>query len=349
MIKNKGVFVFGYMHCGTSLLQHILAQSTHIYCETKEIKFIEYISRVKELFGDLTIQEEKIKYIAFCIYAIKNGIHVTDNLAKLSISKYSNIAKDIHVNGIDHLTVFFEVYDNLCDKDGKNIWMEGSPNNVFYYDQINEVLPLSKYIVIVRDVRDVLASKKKRKATTNLARYKDLELLRLKKQEKKYSPLIDAYSWRNTYSLAMNIAKKNEDLLIVRYEDLTQSPKKEIERICSFIGIEVTESMFEITFNNAADIKTNTQGIFSNSGQYESVLTKKEISVSQSICKKIMKFYKYDFDNISFKHRVGSVWIYFQTAPNFINRLWNRFRMLGFSNFKAYVKFNIIKVLKGNT
>src|SRR5690606_37877019 len=134
------------------------------------------------------------------IFAIKNALKASSdfNSARIEAS-YRERARDIRSDSMDHLGVYFDVYTYLAGD--HQYWMDGSPNNAFYHKEIRRILPDAKFIVIVRDVRDVIVSKKKRRDTTTSERYRHDQLLEQKKLEKNYSCVTDSLSWRSTYTL----------------------------------------------------------------------------------------------------------------------------------------------------
>lgn len=90
---------------------------------------------------------------------------------------------------------------------------------------VKDTLPDSKFILMVRDPRAVCASKYTREA--------------------KYPWLFLARQWRKlallTHQYATHDRRVDDDVLVVRYEDLVTTPERTARRMCEFLDIELDE------------------------------------------------------------------------------------------------------------
>lgn len=344
IMTSKGLFIFGYMYSGTSLLQRILSRHPSIYAEQKELKFLQSITRIKQLYPDLTTPSKKREYIAFCTFAIKNALKVSSDLSKVPLQAYIEKSQHIRSDSLDHFGIYFDTYEQLAGD--SRYWLDGSPNNVFYHAEIRRLRPEAKFIAIVRDVRDVLASKKKRRDTATLERY-DEQILTSKKLEKGYSCIADSLSWKSTYALCNMVASRDSDTLLIRYEDLTQKPECAVKQLCEFLEIEYLDHLLNIRFSNSADPSRRSSGIFTNSGNYRFYLKSSEICAAQSITKKLLKVFEYQLEPVSFSSKIQSSIPWLKFLPQMISRIWNRYRLLGLWNFIAFMKLNVRKLTGG--
>lgn len=334
------------MHCGTTLLQQILSRHPSIYCERKELKFLQSLSRIRQLYPDLRTPSKRREYIAFCIFAIKNALKASSDFKSARIeTSHREQAKDIRSDSTHHLGIYFDVYKHLAGD--HQYWMDGSPNNAFYHREIRRLLPDAKFIVIVRDVRDVLASKKKRRDTTTSERYRHEQLLEQKKLEKNYSCVTDSLSWKSTYSVCHLLVLSDPNTLLIRYEDLTREPLPTVRKLCEYLNIEYSDRLVDVRFSNSADIGKRSPGIFANSGMYRSSLNETEIHVAQSITKNLLTSFEYIIEPTSPIVRLRSVVPWLEFIPHLIHRSWNRYKLLGFWNFVSFMKFNTRKLFRG--
>lgn len=341
----SGIFIFGYMHCGTTLLQQILSKHPSIYCERKELKFIQSLARIKQLYPDLNVPSKRQEYIAFCVFAIKNALKASSDFKTLPINSYREEGTDIQSPSSSHLGIYFDVYEHLAGD--HRYWMDGSPNNVFYHKEIRQLLPDARFIAIVRDVRDVLASKKRRRDTTTAQRYRQEQILEQKKLEKNYSCVTDSLSWKSTYSLCHNLTLKDPNTMLIRYEDLTRDPESVVRRLCEFLNVEYADSLVDIRFSNSEDISKRSKGIFANSGNYSRHLTESEIHVAQSVTRKLLYAFDYALEPVSMLGRLKSIVAWLEFLPHLLRRIWNRYRLLGFWNFVAFMKLSSRKFFRG--
>jgi hypothetical protein len=104
-------------------------------------------------------------------------------------------------------------------------WGDNSPGNVFCAEAISEVFPKAKFVHLLRDGVDVVAS------WIN------------------YSPYTDdldgaAQKWKWSVRLARQFLKKYPDKTIeVRYEDFVREPEMTMRTICSFLDHPFSSSV----------------------------------------------------------------------------------------------------------
>lgn len=328
------------MHCGTSLLQRILARHPSIYCERKELKFIEYLPEIKRRFPILSDYSQKHEFALFCASVIKYSVRLSKSLDDIPIANVELSVPD----SSDHLTIFFDVFNQLGT--GHQYWLEGSPNSVFYYREIRKRLPNAKFIVIVRDVRDVLASKKTRQSTI-IKRQGRPDTLNRKKLEKDFSPVLDSLSWKSTYTICKHLEQHDPHTFTLRYEDLTFNPSKVLMSLCAFLDVPYLEQLLDVSFSNRADGSKSDKGIYQNTGNYRKTLSPSEVSIAQTINKKLLRHYTYQVDRISVFYKIASISQWLKLAFHLIKRLWKRYRLLGQQHFWAFLQFSLAKLGRG--
>ena len=111
---------------------------------------------------------------------------------------------------------------------GKTRWGDKTvPGNVVYLGKIDLVFPQARYIHIVRDGRDCVAS------AVNVGMFhKDF--------------LYAAYGWKDTVRRCRRLAPRlraQGRFLEVRYEDLIVSPESVVSGLCRFLGLQPTDAM----------------------------------------------------------------------------------------------------------
>jgi len=127
---------------------------------------------------------------------------------------------------------------------GATFWCEKTPRNLLYADVISKILPKAKFINVIRDGRDVLASILQNKfwPIARSSKYPET-LLHIGK------PNFDnALSYWNNM---INIGIKQEKImgpsrwLNVRIEDLVDNPKDSFNKIFGFLEIDCEPSFFQ--------------------------------------------------------------------------------------------------------
>ena len=138
----------------------------------------------------------------------------------------------------------------------------------------------TKYIYILRDPRSVIASRKF---------YPDGKL-----QWKSIDRVINLSNhWIESYNAYISITKPK---IVVKYETLISNPKKEIKRMCEFIGVKYSDNLLTYTDEWAKTLKSsvskgqNYNKIYRASlDKWKDILTKEEISQIEDTCKFIMR------------------------------------------------------------
>lgn len=180
----------------------------------------------------------------------------------------------------------------------KNIFMEeaiaNGKNDVFIKENhLYEFLPFllinfpkSKYIYQVRDPRDVALSWKKNPSHRG-------GIVKAAKQWK-----IDQQNFLKNY----NELKKINKATIVKYEDLIENPKRELEKILRFLGHKYESSILnfnsdELTIKNAnkqpAWNNLSKSILSDNKKKYIEELTDYEIKIIENICFYEMRYLGY--------------------------------------------------------
>ncbi len=98
--------------------------------------------------------------------------------------------------------------------------VEKTPRHVRSLDRIRKMVPGACIILMVRDGRDVMASLVKRHGSPELA----------------------AERWTADNSIVADEAAAT-DTILVRYEDLIENPRSELDRLCRFIEIPYSDEM----------------------------------------------------------------------------------------------------------
>lgn len=105
------------------------------------------------------------------------------------------------------------------------VWGDKSPINTLHLPLIHRAFPQARYLHLLRDGRDVIASMADRGRSIEVAtrRWK--------------------VSVRQVLALEPRLSRSQ--FMEARYEDLVSRPEDTLKRICSFVGIQYTASMLE--------------------------------------------------------------------------------------------------------
>ncbi len=126
-------------------------------------------------------------------------------------------------------------------KQGKPIVVEASANTIWAFQALAQLFPTAKFINVVRDGRDVIASHRNIAQKMSERGIADINNIG--------SPLHTAALWRETVNVGMSICGPQSDLaregraITVRYEDLVMSPVHELQRICRLLNVTFDQEM----------------------------------------------------------------------------------------------------------
>ncbi len=162
-----------------------------------------------------------------------------------------------------------------------------------FYDQIKTTFTGTKFIYLVRDPRDVVLS--------------------FLKSPNHFLTLEEAADlWNKEQQEFMKLYNEDDDnILLIKYEELIAHPEEQLARICNFLGLEYEPSMLEfnqkkLTSENAhriADWSNLSAKVLSdNAGKYKKELGKQQVVQVEMLCMEAMQilgYEGYDADQIS--------------------------------------------------
>ncbi len=143
-----------------------------------------------------------------------------------------------------YVNSFVKIFDIMTKEQGKSIWIEKTPEHINYIDYIQSTIPDTKFIHIIRNGTDVVASLYE--VTQN---YPDLWGGKLS---------IDQciQKWINAFRISKENRNKDNHY-VVRYEHLTSNPNELISNICNYLKIEFKTNMLTDYKQTAEHIKLN--------------------------------------------------------------------------------------------
>jgi Sulfotransferase family len=133
---------------------------------------------------------------------------------------------------VDRIKWFVAILDKLATEEGNDIWLEKTPQHLFFIEDIALHLPDAKFIHITREPLDTIAS-------LYLA-------TRMPAQRRSWG---EPWSLEKCVTMWKQSARATErwanspQHLIVKYEELCASPDRELIKCCEFIGVEYSPEM----------------------------------------------------------------------------------------------------------
>jgi hypothetical protein len=176
---------------------------------------------------------------------------------------------------------------NGCDWRNCVRWVEKTPGNESYSEDLFTLFPDAKFIQVVRDPRAVFSSRKK-------------HLVR------RYGHYAKAHrhvrEWNESARQISKLQKRGGSYLLVRYEDLIQNTARTLEKVCQFIGIEFLPVNLEPTragkqWEGNSAYEKSFGGISAESvSQWKNELTKEEVWWIEMHCRTGMEIAGYQLE-----------------------------------------------------
>ena len=292
MKDNFYLFIGGAGHSGTTMLANIFNKhslSLGVHGESRVIESLDYIQKKYASFSSAKQRLDFLEKHTFYGITYKKRNYEYE---KKKLNPYKSILYTEDVK-LDFQRDYIKLINKALKKFEKSFFIEKTPSNVYHADEIMALHPHAKLLIIHRDVRDVVASLKKRYMTllNNPEVYK--HNLAAKKLDKDYNLVMDAVMWQKTIKASYKALHLygNDRIKIVSYENIVSQPEKSIKMICNWLGISFEENMIELTSRNAADANQKKQkGISGSSvGNYSSTLINAEIRVVEKYAQKGME------------------------------------------------------------
>lgn len=219
----KEFFLVGCPRSGTTLLQQLISNHSIVF-SFPESHFFD------RGFGGANILFKIIKrilggyWLHYCIIQWRKKIPNINN--EIPLSK-------IYLNRGKVVKEFRLQMDYLTQKAGARIWLEKTPAHLRYIKIITKYMPNVKFIHIIRNGKDVIASLNKlgESGLKQWSRYANIELC--------------IERWNESINISNQYVKDGSHLM-VSYEKLLENCELELKRICKYIGIDYEQNIIDL-------------------------------------------------------------------------------------------------------
>jgi hypothetical protein len=295
-IAGGPIHIVGYFHTGTTLLRDVLRKSPVLFTAEGEPHFYQDLARYQREYADLDDPQVFRDFIFYLVSLARlgyyradqqKGQHTLDSLG-LSEAEFETIVAHAQqaVAGLDapvHASLFGIVMDELTALAGKQRWLEKTPDHVHFLPQLLSLRPDARVIVLIRDPRATIASRKHRRSD------EWLDALERKQghidRETNFDALIDSLMWKEAISAAKSARRAFPGrVLMVRYEDMVTDPEPTVRRIFEFVELPFQTAYLEIGWVNSTTQtdKSVIEGISQAAvDRWKKTLTPEEIHVCQ--------------------------------------------------------------------
>ncbi|MFT5640035.1 MAG: hypothetical protein ACI9A7_000130 [Cyclobacteriaceae bacterium] len=256
-------FIAGTQRSGTTLLSEILGRhpGIHIGVDSVGFRMISCFKYYKDVLPyNLDYSWEEIQ--SWLISLDYKG-RLAEILDYQNLGDYED-ARSVVKNGIEE----------LLEKNGKAVFGDKTPNIQYFTEDLLALIPDTKIIHIVRDGRSTALSH-------NLRAGIDIYLA--------------AQEWVNgniagLYSESL-IGKKQ--YLIIKYEDLLESPEVILKNVCAFIGLPFHDQLLEETLDKDASHYVKSGFDLSKIDSFKNELSARQIRKIEKLQGPLLKKFGY--------------------------------------------------------
>lgn len=206
--KYSPIFIGGAGRSGTTLLRVMLNSHPNL-CSGPEFKVIPTLIEMYKEMNTRSFEKVKKAYI------------LSDDEIKANFSRF-----------------IISMFQNFRKKSGGKRLVEKTPHNSLIMKELSEILPEAKFIHVVRDGRDVAKSL----TEMNWVDFNDNRVWYIE------NITAAATYWGQTVAKAVMDSQSHElknKVLLVRYEDLIESPEKTMREVLGFIGEPWSDSVLK--------------------------------------------------------------------------------------------------------
>lgn len=305
-MNRSPFFIIGCQRSGTTLLRLMLNGHSKIAIPEEGGFWKPLLNRFK---GN---PEKKIKGSE-----LKNYLKYIENntqfqMWKLDPKETINKIREQSICTLGELmSAFYHDYAIIYKK---NIWGDKTPSFFRMVAVLDELFPLTKFIHLVRDGRDIYLSWQKMKVQKRNVSVAALEWSQKIKRAKKGLSQI-----------------KPERYIEIRYEDLVSEPENTLNRICTFLQVEYEPTMLNFWRTSDQFIGSHHSDLIFKPVSLNSVekwknkLTEKEISYYESIAGPVLLSLGYDLQGNSVNKKSLPIDVCFELAYGLPLRLWTFF------------------------
>lgn len=217
-IKGR-IFLVGCPRSGTTLLQSLLAAHPQIESFPETHLFVS---------TGRSLRSKVLRRLGFVSPEMHNQL--INFLKRIGQEQLCSLLPRHPFLLKDYTRAFNEILDLLTIRKDKSVWAEKTPAHLHYIGEIKQYFPNARFVHIIRSGQEVVAS--------------------LYEATHKFP-----HGWDGAYEIDRCINRWNMDIklshkclnqnkhFVVWYDDLVGETEKVLERVCDFIGVEMSRNM----------------------------------------------------------------------------------------------------------
>lgn len=275
------IFIIGTERSGTNLLRLILNSHSNIAIPHPP-HILKNFFKLEPLYGNLAEGSNFKRLVNDVVRLVE--LHSYPWEMKIDRDKVCAAVKEKNL-----INIYFSVYEQYRLHTGKKRWGCKSTFMINHVALIRHYYPHARFIYMVRDGRDVAASAK----SAIFNHYSVYYIAKLWREEQ-----LTGIYWLNKLP--------RENILLLKYEELLNNPESTVYNICSFLGEDCEERMFD--FFNTQEAKksgslsrawqnTSSPIMRDNIGKFKTALKTPEITLFEAIAGRELDYLAYKLEN----------------------------------------------------
>ncbi|MCX7719402.1 MAG: sulfotransferase [Candidatus Sumerlaeaceae bacterium] len=274
------VFVVGAARSGTTMVQQMLARHP-AFSLPWESHFIPALWARRERYGSLadTASRERLILDIANITDLMRGQLGREWVPGLRAAA-SELAREAAPSFAGVVDAVFRFH---ARQQGRIRWGDKTPGYIDHLDTLRTIFPDARFVIVVRDPRDVAASVMPLSFGPNTA-------------------FMAGRRWLNAVRHGLDFAARHpEQTLLLRYEDIIDQPEKHARHLCDFLSEDYSPDMLETRVAAASsvplsDIHAQVRRPVNRSaeGRWRRDLSARQVRIIEAVCGPLMKQLGYE-------------------------------------------------------
>jgi hypothetical protein len=220
----RRVFVVGCQRSGTTVVQSALARASGLYTLPETHYFLDLLGGIEEwVRGDEAAFRRKVRSRLRLVRA-RTHREMRRDLDFILSQPELGLHLRHHWSGAGYARAFALVMDHAARSSGARGWIEKSPDHLAYLDDIRRFVPEARFIHVLRNGEDVIAS-----VIDAETRYADAGIFR-------GGIAYWIERWNRATATSLRYAG-DPDHLVLLFEDFLARPQTAMRTACDFLGL----------------------------------------------------------------------------------------------------------------
>ncbi len=271
-IASTPLYIVGSGRCGTTLLRRLLSRDPRIHIPPE----LHGLHRCVIEHDANWYRRAAWPVVVRMVYSLLESevAFYSDHAVSLTPLIKSMIESPPENASIATLIdAFYRYHSEVMLGQEALLWVDKTPANIRYLDYLIRLFPEARFVHLIRDGRDVVASTLKAGHAETLN-----QACRI---------------WNTALNSGAAGKAKELPILNVYYEDLVRSPESEIVKIYDFWGVEMPDKFVEVDLGDEKFKDVTSKGFHQNLtekislqsiGKYRESLTDEEIALVEHLC-----------------------------------------------------------------